>query len=118
MNIFLIRKVRNFVRQDKIETTKDFRKDLYTHKFNEKEIKETLIKGIHLKNSELYPNPERYVSKFYAINKIFLKHILIGYDIYKDHITLIHTSPAGNWEVNQYKKEKKLLKRGFIGLFL
>lgn len=118
MKIFLTRKVRKFVKQDKIQTTKDFRKDFYKHKFKEKEIKETLIRGIHFKNFELYPNPERYVSKFYAIHKVFLKHILIGYDIYKDHITLIHTSPAGNWEIMQHKKEKKLRKKRIIGLFL
>lgn len=118
MNILLIRKVRKFVKKDKIKTTKDFRKDFYKHKFKENEIKESLIRGIHLKNSELYPNPERYASKYYVINKTLLKHILIGYVIHKDHITLIHTSQAGNWEISQYKKEKKLRKKRIIGLFL
>lgn len=96
MNILLIRKVRKLVKQNKIQTTKDFRKDFYNHEFKEDEIKETLIKGAHLKNIELYPNPEKYKSKFYVIHKFFLKSILVGYDIYKNHITLIHTSPAGN----------------------
>lgn len=118
MNVLLIRKVRKFVKKDRIQTTKDFRKDFYNHKFKEDEVKESLIKGVHLMNTELYPNPERYVSKFYVIHKIFMRHILIGYDIYKNHITLIHTSPAGNWEINQYKREKKLRKKGIIGLFL
>ncbi|MBW2966227.1 hypothetical protein KY342_03940 [Candidatus Woesearchaeota archaeon] len=118
MNIFLIRKVRKFVKQDKIQTTKDFREDFLSHKFKEDDVKNALIKGIHLKASELYPNPERYKSKFYAIHKLFPRYIFIGYDIYKDHITLIHTSPAGNWEIGQYKKEKKLLKKRIIGLFL
>lgn len=81
-------------------------------------MKECLIKGIHLKNSELYPNLERYASKFYVIHKAFLKYILIGYNIYKSHITLIHTSLAGNWEIAQYKKERKLRKKALIGLFL
>lgn len=118
MNIFLIRKVRKFVKTDKIQTTKDFRKDFLKHNFKEDQTKESLIRGINIKKEDLYPNPERYVSQYYAIHKIPFKHILIGYDIYKDHITLIHTSPAGNWETNQYKKEKKLRKKRFIGLFL
>lgn len=118
MELFLIRKVKKFVKQNRIQATEDYRKDFYNHKFTEKEVKETLKGGIHLENKELYPNPERYASKFYVIHKIFLRHILIGYDIYKDHITLIHTNPAGNWEITQYTKEKKLLKKRIIGLFL
>lgn len=118
MNIFLIRKVRKFVKTNKIQTTKDFRKDSFKHNFKEAQIKESLIRGIHIKKEDLYPNPERYVSKYYVIHKIPFRHILIGYDIYKDHITLIHTSTAGNWEINQYKKEKKLRKKRFTGLSL
>jgi len=118
MNMFLVSKVRKFVKQDKIQTTKDFRKDFYRHNFKEDEVKEALLRGIHLKSTELYPDPERYASKFYVMHKLFLRHILIGYDICGDHMTLIHTSPAGNWETGQYKKEKKLKKKGIIGLFL
>ena len=118
MKAFLIKKVRRLVKKDKIKTTKDFNKDFLNHNFKENDIKKALMGGVHFRDDELYPNPERYKSKFYVIYKIFLRHILIGYIIYKDYILLIHTSPAGNWEISQFKRQKKLLKKRIIGLFL
>ncbi len=44
MKILLIRKVRKFVKQDKIQTTKDFREDFLSHKFKEEDVKSALIR--------------------------------------------------------------------------
>lgn len=108
MDISLIRKAIKFVKEDKIKTTEDFRKDFLRHNFKEKEIKKTLISGLHFTKEELYPNPEKYVSKFYAIYKFFFKYILVGYIICNDHILLVHTNPVDRgWEIEQYKKLQK-----------
>lgn len=112
MNVDIIRKVRKIVKignKEKIKTTLDFTEDSIHHKFSKELIDECLLCGFHCTKDELYPNPERYTSPFYALYYTIFHGILVGYDLNKDVLILIHTSPLGNWEKNQYNKFKKKL---------
>ena len=103
-----------------IETLDDFEEDAFKHNFSLKDLKDILLKGIHLEDKHLYPdNPDRKHKgkNYYCIcrrryNIILVNYVLISYFKRPEIITLFHLSPLNykSEEQRKYEEVKNTLK--------
>ena len=123
----LNKEVKKIVEEDspdniKIETHDDFEWDVFRHNFSIGDLKEVLLKGLHLEDKHLYPKNKDKKHKgknYYCIyqHKLFsilieINYIIISYFKKPAHITLFHISMLnyGSEEQRRYKEIKKIIE--------
>jgi|SRR3989344_255844 len=118
----LNKEVKKIVEEDspdniKIETHDDFEWDVFRHNFSIGDLKEVLLKGLHLEDKHLYPKNKDKKHKgknYYCIykkreNLFLVNYILISYLKKLEVITLFHLSSL-NYKSEEQRKYEEIQK--------